>query len=90
MILVSGGEALDATQGAQRLYDEQVTHVCGFGRAEEFQSCRQDAYTLMFTEAERGKHIYIALAWQNEKGCSFLKGSESPRDCTDWLSAFYR
>jgi hypothetical protein len=22
----------------------------------------------MFTESERGKHVYIALAWQNEKG----------------------
>jgi hypothetical protein len=25
-------------------------------------------YPLTFTEAERGKHVYIALAWQNEKG----------------------
>jgi hypothetical protein len=25
-------------------------------------------YTLMFTEAERGKRVYIALVWQNKKG----------------------
>jgi hypothetical protein len=25
-------------------------------------------YTLTFTEAERGKRVYIALAWENEKG----------------------
>jgi hypothetical protein len=25
-------------------------------------------YTLTFTEAERGKRVYIALVWQNEKG----------------------
>jgi hypothetical protein len=25
-------------------------------------------YTLFFTEAERGKHVYISLVWQNEKG----------------------
>jgi hypothetical protein len=25
-------------------------------------------YTLTFTEAERGKHVYIALFWENEKG----------------------
>ena len=25
-------------------------------------------YTLSFTEAERGKTVYIALAWQNNRG----------------------
>jgi hypothetical protein len=25
-------------------------------------------FTLTFTEAEKGKRVFIALAWQNEKG----------------------
>jgi hypothetical protein len=54
--------------GAVICYDVPDTPPTEPGELRHSLLATKTPYTLTFTEAERGKRVYIALAWQNERG----------------------
>jgi hypothetical protein len=75
MLITSKGK-LYGYNGAAICYDVPDTPPTESDELRHSLLATKTPYTLTFTEAERGKRVYIALAWQNErgqKGRSFLE-----------------